>query len=179
MSGVQGPVHETPCLFRNVRRVTLPRFLLVTGKAADGATVPRWPGGPLPFAGDTSADGTWIAWRLAGANNRELGRSARVYAGFGACRDSIVRLRADEADAHALVAMDYLSGFWGWQLELGGVTIAVAGRAYRRERECRYNLRQFLTAVRAADKLSDAPLPRVAQRTNTARVESNARPRLR
>ncbi|MFL6240649.1 MAG: hypothetical protein ACJ735_14280 [Actinomycetes bacterium] len=135
--------------------MTAPRFLLVSGKKVDGLTSPRWPGGHAPFVGESHPDGSWLAWRLAGANNRELGRSASVYPDLHACQASILSMRAGIVHAQPVVAMDYLSGLWGWHLELDGSNVAVSGRAYRRERECRYNLRQFLSAARAADLVTE------------------------
>jgi hypothetical protein len=129
--------------------------LLVTGKRVGGASTPRWPGGEGALVGETRPDGGWIAWRLAGANNRELGRSARVYPDLLACRESIMRLRADMSAAQSLVAMDYPSGLWRWQLDLAGATVAVSARSHRRERDCRYNLRQFVAATLAAAALPE------------------------
>ena len=143
--------------------MTAPRFLLVFGKASD-RPAPRWPGGSLPFIGDLDAHGSWMAWRLAGANNRELGRSAQVYADLSCCRDSIMRLRDGVSAAAALVAMDYVSGLWVWQLRLEGSNVAVGGRAYRRERECRDNLQHFLTAAPVADMPFDVPPPSAPSR---------------
>jgi hypothetical protein len=129
--------------------------LLVTGKKVGGASTPRWPSGAGALVGETGPDGGWVAWRLAGANNRELGRSAQVYRDVRACRESIIRLHADMATAQTLVAMDYPSGLWRWQLDLAGATVAVSARSHRRERDCRYNLRQFIAATMAADVLAE------------------------
>lgn len=166
--------------------MTAARFLLVTGRSVAGVSTPRWPNGSGPLIGETRTDGGWISWRLAGANNRELGRSARVYPDLPSCRTSILMLRAGVAHAQPLIAMDYVSGLWGWQLELDGVLVAVSGRSYRRERECRYNLQQFRTATGEAELLSDAPLSRpvsgwvdvadVGLDAERPQVDSSARP---
>jgi hypothetical protein len=115
-----------------------------------GASAPNWPGRSGALVGDTGPDGAWIAWRVAGANSRELGRSARVYPDLRSCQDSIVQMGEGATRGESLVAMDFASGLWGWRLDIDGVTVAVSGRGYRRERECRYNLRQFLSAVASA-----------------------------
>jgi hypothetical protein len=36
------------------------------------------------------------------------------------------------------------SGLWWWHVELDGSPVAVAGRCYHRQRECRYNMDQFM-----------------------------------
>ena len=139
----------------------MPRFLLVAGRKTGDSSTPRWPGGLGALVGETGPEGTWISWRLASANNRELGRSARVFANVDACRESIVSLRAGAAQASSMVAMDYITGLWRWQLAIDSMTVAVSARAYQRERECVDNLRQFLSAAVVAYALSEGPLPRL------------------
>src|SRR4051812_17229947 len=138
--------------------VVPPRFLLVIGAQFGARASPRWPNSSASFAGETGRDGSWIAWRLAGGNNRELGRSAEVFPDLTGCNDALVTLRAGVDRAETLVAMDYRSAQWGWQLRLDTRLVAVSGRFFRRERECRYNLAQFMVAVAKA-RMPQEPLP--------------------
>ncbi|MGW7369048.1 hypothetical protein ACWGI8_37915 [Streptomyces sp. NPDC054841] len=91
-----------------------------------------------------------VGWRLIGANNRELGRSAEAFAGPEECAAAMIELREKVAEARVLLSMPDTAGSWTWRLELDGRAVAVAGRPYLRQRECQYNLSQFLAAVPVA-----------------------------
>jgi hypothetical protein len=88
-----------------------------------------------------------VRWRLIGANNRELGRSAAAYDGLAACRDAVVRLREGIGRAHGVLTMSDGNGTWTWRLELDGGEAALSGRTYQRQREAQHNLSLFLAAV--------------------------------
>ncbi|MFE7777765.1 hypothetical protein ACFU5O_28475 [Streptomyces sp. NPDC057445] len=98
-----------------------------------------------------------VGWRLVGANNRELGRSADTFSGLAECRAAVVRFRAEAAEARVLLTMADTAGSWTWRLEIEGRTVAVAGRSYLRHRECQYNLGQFLAAVPVAQLAEGMP----------------------
>lgn len=88
-------------------------------------------------------------WRLLGANNRELGRAAQFFVDERACRQGVTMLR------HRLPALQSAmwcddTGRWAWRLEDQKRPVAIAGRAYLRQREAVYNLEQFLAAVPVA-----------------------------
>lgn len=85
----------------------------------------------------------FVGWRLLGGNNRELGRSATVYADKMAAADSVRRVQRAVEVAKAALTLEPGSGNWTWKLDLDGEVIAVSGRGFRRERECRHNLEQF------------------------------------
>ncbi|MFF3242825.1 hypothetical protein ACFYWY_03590 [Streptomyces sp. NPDC002870] len=91
-----------------------------------------------------------VGWRLVGANNRELGRSAEVFGSLAECQAAVTRLREKVAGARVLLTMPDAAGSWTWHLEIEGRAVAVAGRRYLRQRECQYNLSQFLVAVPVA-----------------------------
>jgi uncharacterized protein YegP (UPF0339 family) len=108
------------------------------------------------------AGGTWraatapesrsAAWRLLGGNNRELGRSQAVHTDEAACRAAIQLFRADLDQASPLLSRDAQEGTWTWRLSATrGRTLACSGRAYARERECRYALGAFLASAPTAD----------------------------
>ncbi|GGJ12731.1 hypothetical protein [Streptomyces brasiliensis] len=98
-----------------------------------------------------------VGWRLVGSNHRELGRSAESFDGFAECRAAVLRLRERIADAKALLSTTESAGGWSWRLEIDGRAAAVAGRPYQRQRDCQYNLGQFLNAVPVADLAEPTP----------------------
>ena len=83
-----------------------------------------------------------VGWRVLGANNRELGRSAApfwradeayqaVYEAQAALARTVTRLWADDL------------GQWFWNITLDDDQVAVSSRGYRRQRECIYSIEQF------------------------------------
>ncbi|MER6123388.1 hypothetical protein ABT173_12095 [Streptomyces sp. NPDC001795] len=92
-----------------------------------------------------------VGWRLIGSNHRELGRSAELFTGFAECRAAVLRLRERIADAKVLLTTSEGAGGWSWRLEIDGRAVAVAGRLYQRQRDCQYNLAQFLNAAPVAE----------------------------
>ena len=110
-----------------------PRFQLVPGARLSGGV-----------------GGGGVGWRLLGANNRELGRSALSYADAEAALASIGRVRALVASGDAHIIHDRGTGLWAWHLDDAGALVANSGRGFRHERECRYNLEQFREAAPSA-----------------------------
>jgi hypothetical protein len=146
--------------------VACPRFLLVTGVAFPDQSRRAWAGSAIssfdprrPSHDLRNSDRSmWVAWRLLGRNNRELGRSPVTYRSVAACLAGITRLKADiDVDiATRILAVDPEDGRWIWRLEsLGalGAATAVSSRSYQRQRECLYSVNQFVVGV------TDAALP--------------------
>lgn len=102
----------------------------------------------LAAGDDTVAAAT--TWMLVSPNNRPLGRAARTFDTYGACRDAVLHLREGFAGVRSTVAAAESSGQWVWRAETGGSTVAMSSRSYLRARECHYNLERFLEAVPAA-----------------------------
>jgi hypothetical protein len=132
-------------------RVSEPRFLIVHGRTQSGYSSPDWPTAEDPFAVLNRPDGEWFTWRLLSGNNRELGRGASAYETELGCLAAITRLQTRSEVSTSSIGVRS-SGQWWWQLELDGERIAVAGRVYQRQRECRYNLDQFLLALPEAQR---------------------------
>jgi hypothetical protein len=126
------------------------------------AAHPVWPDLHQRFEGEVDVDGSWFAWRLTGANHRELGRSCRVFPTLAEARDAASGLRDRVHDAEMAVLTVPRTGTWGWRLRLDGVSIATSSRGYARHRECTYNASTFIAAAAIAD-LSDADPPPVWQ----------------
>jgi hypothetical protein len=134
--------------------VKSPRFLFVVGVGRGPEAHPVWPDVHQQFEGELDADGSWVAWRLTGANHRELGRSTRVFADLLQARAHAVDLheRIAEAEVHILTVPH--TGTWGWRLRLNDVGVATSSRGYARHRECTYNVAAFMAAAQVAE-LSD------------------------
>lgn len=106
--------------------MSTPRFQLV-------------PGGRLVHA--PAAGG--VGWRLLGANNRELGRSAVSYPDAEAALAAVEQMRGLAGSGAAHIVFDVEADAWAWHLLGDAVIVATSGRGFRHERECRYNLDQF------------------------------------
>jgi hypothetical protein len=130
--------------------VAAPRFLFVTGASREGVPMLAWPDRYTSASGHFAADGRWIAWRLAGPNNRELGRSASVYPDYLACLEGVKELLARLEELHPLITLNHVTGLWTWRLDDDGTAIAVSGRGHQRRRECEYNLGRFLATAAVA-----------------------------
>lgn len=105
----------------------------------------------VPGARMVSADGTaGVGWRLLGANNRELGRSALASPDAEAALGDIARARRLAREGEGHIVHERRTGHWAWHLDDEGEVVAVSGRGFRYERECRYNLEQFRAAAPTA-----------------------------
>ena len=127
-----------------------PRFALVIGGSRSAAPVSTWPYGDR-VVGGAAANGSWFAWRLLGGNNRELGRSAQVHPSPAACRDAAVEVRNRIAALTSVLATDARQGQWRWRLDDADAAVAVSSRLYLRQRECTYNLAQFIAGAPIAE----------------------------
>lgn len=122
-----------------------PRFQLLMG--ASRQAPPRVVKVPGSASQPRAVRDSQVTWRLLGANNRELGRSARSYADQATCWQSIERLKSRLSDAEPRLSIITARGNWGWQLLLDGEEWAVSARLFSRLRECRYSIDQFLQKV--------------------------------
>lgn len=143
-----------------------PRYLFVLGIGEGESARPMWPDLHQPFQGEADVDGSWYAWRLTGANHRELGRSCRVFADLRSARDAATTLRERVQDAEVTVLAVPRTGAWGWRLQLDGVAVATSSRSYARHRECIYNANTFVAAAGIA-ALTDSDPPPVWQLAET------------
>lgn len=130
--------------------VRLSRFIFLaiggSGRSHDGLR-PDWRRDSL----DEDAPAYTFRWLLASPNNRELGRGAGTWQSYQACREDAQRLQAGIGEIDSLLATDAIIGQWSWRIGLGGTVVAQSARLYQRERECRYSLNAFVTAVPAAE----------------------------
>jgi hypothetical protein len=142
--------------------ITVASFAVIEGVGRDGDAHPTWPGQGQAFTGETADDGSWYAWRVSGANHRELGRGTEVYP------DLLGVLGAIEAFQRAIdrVTLGFLiappGGHWTWRMSLDGRLVAMSSRAYYRQRECAYAATAFTASVRVA------PIPTISGRRHRA-----------
>jgi hypothetical protein len=96
----------------------------------------------------------WYGWRLMGANNREMGRSARSFISYPQTRWAVRQLQkhADRLVRCSLV--DPATGRWGWRLDLDNAAVAVSSRWYERDHDSRLGMAKFVALVPQA-ALSD------------------------
>jgi hypothetical protein len=131
-----------------------PRFQLIPGSRLNGGK-----GG--------------VGWRLLGMNNRELGRSAHAFPDAESAQAAITRLRADLVQTIGHINHDPIHQSWHWRLDGPDGPIAVSGRGFRHERECRYNLEQFREASPVAPSVEQAvPSEFPWQRTELATADA-------
>jgi hypothetical protein len=93
-----------------------------------------------------------IVWNLVSANNRELGRGARVYQRFDDAVLGAQRLVAQSAELQVTTVSGDRDGFYGWQASYEGASELVCSRWYQTERD-----RQHAVAI-AMNALSGATL---------------------
>jgi hypothetical protein len=89
--------------------------------------------------------GNWYLWRLIGANNRELGRSAGNFVSYQAARRAISQLKGGVARIAPAATTDPASGRCGWRVDLDGASIAVSGRWYERALDARLGAAKFVS----------------------------------
>jgi hypothetical protein len=141
------------------------RFQLVTVRSHYGVCDPAWPGA----GGPQLEDGSWCAWRLLGGNNRDLGRSARLFPDVPECLASVGVVRQRAGELAPVMSADPDTGMWLWRLELDGVAVAVAARPYFRQREGQYSLGQFLAALPEVGPVAQTPMTRRHERPGASR----------
>ena len=120
--------------------MSTPRFQLLPA----ARVLPRQgDGDPAPLDGS-------VMWRLLGANNYELGRSTDRFAGMDEAHAAVEDVLGQFEQLVASIEATPSSGRWQWRLLVADQPIAMSSRSFQRERECRYNLGQFLAVAPSA-----------------------------
>jgi hypothetical protein len=105
----------------------------------------------------------WCAWRLVGANNREVARSARTFPTFHECYQAARQVQHRLDVAATSVRHDDDLNLWAWRVEIDGIAVATSGRMYQRHRECQSNVAQFFELMPiAATAYDSAPVPAIS-----------------
>jgi hypothetical protein len=132
------------------RHITAAWFGVIEGWGSGAVARPPWPGQGQPFSGETAADGSWCAWRVCGANHRELGRGISVHPDLDSVLDCVGHLRAHIERAVVSYAMSPSGALWCWRMTIDAAPVATSSRAYFRQRECAYAVAAFTAAIRVA-----------------------------
>lgn len=98
----------------------------------------------------------WCAWRLVGANNREVARSAQTFPTFHECYQAARQVQHRLDVAAMTVRHDDVLNLWAWRAEIDGIAVATSGRMYQRHRECQSNAAQFLALMPLAATAYDS-----------------------
>lgn len=98
-----------------------------------------------------TAGGSWYGWRLIGANNRELGRSALSFASYQLARRAIVQLKQGIGRLVHHSTTDPRTGRWGWRFDLEDDAVAVSSRWYERDHDGRVGAAKFVALTAEAD----------------------------
>ncbi|HET6985568.1 MAG TPA: hypothetical protein VFI00_03095 [Kribbella sp.] len=133
----------------------LSRFIFLAIDRSDRSSArlrPDWrPVARAPESRGPDTPAYTFRWVLASPNNRELGRGSAFWPSYQACREDTQRLQAGIGEVESVLATDAAIGQWSWRIVLGDAVVAQSARLYQRERECRYSLNAFLTAVPTAN----------------------------
>lgn len=90
------------------------------------------------------AAGDWYGWRLVGANNRELGRSASSFRRYPQVRLALLQLQQDADRLIRRTLASPVTGRWSWQVDLDDRAVAVSGRSYERSHDSRLGADNFI-----------------------------------
>jgi uncharacterized protein YegP (UPF0339 family) len=96
-------------------------------------------------------------WRLLAANNRDVARSAELYADVDLCYEAIRYLRAEFDRALPVVARIGRSE-WSWRLRVEELDIAVSSRTYQRRLQCAAACDLFMDLALEASLAELAPV---------------------
>jgi hypothetical protein len=120
------------------------RFVMVSTPV--GSRV-QWPGEWFADEHAPAATHAWSAWRLLGANNRELARSYGTYPDVELCAAAITQLQSSTDRLVATFRPGFQTGRWYWQASVDGVLLAISARPFSWRRDCEHNYGQFRAAV--------------------------------
>lgn len=95
--------------------------------------------------------GSWYGWRLIGANNRELGRSALGFGSYQLARGAILQVKQGIGRLVHHSTTDPRSGRWGWRVDLEESAVAVSSRWYERDHDGRIGAAKFVALTAEAD----------------------------
>lgn len=101
--------------------------------------------------GDPRENGTWYCWRLIGANNRELGRSANSFPSYPDVRQAVQDLRKHVDRLVRLTFIDQATGRRGWRLDLDDRAVAMNGRWYERDHDSQVGMDKFVNLLPDAE----------------------------
>jgi len=140
-----------------------------------------WPLRPDSLSGlaarpDFERKDGWYAWRLVGANNRELGRSVTTFPSYPECRDAATNVQKQIDHLSPCLLTDAASGRWTWRADIAGEPVASCQRWFDRERTCRASLGNFIDSIAAAEFAPDVTPLRDRGAPDPGRPASGGKP---
>lgn len=99
---------------------------------------------------DASVDARF-SWRLIGANNHVLGRSAGNYTSYPRTRHAVRLLQRNVDRLVSASIVNPSTGRWGWRLDLDNRAVAISGRWYERDQDSREGMDRFLQLLTDAE----------------------------
>jgi hypothetical protein len=120
------------------------RFVMVSTPVGSRVS---WPGEWFDDDPAPAATHSWSAWRLLGANNRELARSHGTYPDVASCAAAIRHLQSTGDQLVAAFRPGFQTGRWYWQASVDGVSLAISARPFDWRRDCEHNFDQFVAAL--------------------------------
>lgn len=115
--------------------------------------------GALPTVIGTDSDtASVIVWNLVSANNRDLGRGARIYQRFDEAVLDARAAIATTAELEITLVSGDRDGVYGWSFRHAGTTEMVCSRWYQTDRDRRHSIDVALTALQAASLREGARL---------------------
>jgi hypothetical protein len=120
------------------------RFVMVSTPVGSRVS---WPGEWFADYQAPAATHSWSAWRLLGANNRELARSHGTYPDAASCAAAIRELQSTADRLVAAFRPGFQTGRWYWQASVDGVPLAISARPFGWRRDCEHNFDQFVAAL--------------------------------
>ena len=110
-------------------------------------------------------------WQLVSANNRELARSAGIFAGFRAASDAAAATVASLDSAIVRPVVDDARGLQGWYLAIDGEPVVVCSRWYLADRERSQSVNLAVSSLKVAVLGDGARLaPNRSAKENSLRV---------
>lgn len=111
--------------------------------------------------------GLVFSWRMLGANNRELARSARQGFSVQECERFIVELKGqDPRLLVSRIAYESTEHGWSWLLRSEQTEIAKSARSFHRRSECLASLARFRDAYVVAPVHLPTPNHQTRERTS-------------
>src|SRR5581483_5841570 len=104
-----------------------------------------------PLHMSSGEGGAWYCWRLIGANNRELGRSASSFASYLSVRRAAQYLQEHASRLVRRTLVDPATGRWGWRLDLDDLAVAMSGRWYERDHDSQQGMDKFVHLLPGAE----------------------------
>ena len=111
---------------------------------------------PTPTVGDLGSGA--VVWQLVSGNNRQLGRSARIYGSFGHASADAQRTVDRASLMDVSLTSERLRGVYGWYAAIEGEPVVTCSRWYETERDRARSIALALPSMASAVLLAGTRL---------------------